>query len=84
MHNDSKLGLLAGVAGVIVAAVMFSRTAPATPGTSVQAQPAAPLPAATPTHAGPVAKSVASTPIGRGRTEIEGKTTSQSHGEDDE
>jgi len=83
MHNDSKLGLLAGVAGVVVAAVMFSRTPPATSTPIAQAPPSAPLPAATPIHAGPVAKSPASTPVAHGRTEIEGKTTSRNRDDDE-
>ena len=45
MPNDSKLGLLVGVAGVIVAAVLFYQDRPAT----ATAQPTAPV-AAKPSH----------------------------------
>ena len=81
MHNDSKLGLLAGVGGVVVAAILFSRQQSGTP------IPIAPpiTAAATPVVAAPLAQApVASTPVAaRGRPEIAGTTTSRSPSDDE-
>ena len=84
MHNDSKLGMLAGVVGVVVAAVLLSRNPPAIPNVPApvvqSAQPAPGL-----ANAASVARvPAASTPVARGRPEIEGKTASRSTNEDDE
>ena len=83
MQNDSKLGLLAGVAGVVVAAVLLSQKPPAAPGPAAQAT--APSPAATPASAGPIAKApAASTAVAaHGRPELEGKTTSRLKDDDE-
>ena len=78
MQNDSKLGLLAGVAGVVVAAVM------------VVQQPPAPKPVenakqSPPTAASPPAAKPASTPVAtRSRPEIEAKTASRPARSDDD
>ena len=80
MHNDSKLGLLAGVGGVVVAAILFSRQQSGTP------VPVAPITAAaTPVAAAPVVQApVASTPVAaRGRPEVAGTTTSRSPSDDE-
>lgn len=80
MHNDSKLGLLAGVGGVVVAAILFSRQQSGTPA------PNAPITAAaTPAVAAPLAQApVASTPVAdRGRLELAGTTTSRSTSDDE-
>ena len=88
MHNESKLGLLAGVAGVVVAAVLVAQKQPVPPTVPavMQTTSIAPSLAATPTNAGPVAKApAASTPVAsRDRTEVEGKTTSRPSREEDE
>ena len=90
MTNDAKLGMLVGVLGVIVAAVLL--TSPAPP---VQSQPTAEAPAQ-PAPAPAVATVVpppevrrggeplASTPVARTRKEVEGQATSRSGGADDE
>ena len=79
MHNDSKLGLLAGVAGVVVAAVLLAQQPNAAPPpASVQS---APQPAATPVKPPPPATASV---VARGRPEIEAKTTSRSARSDDD
>lgn len=78
MHNDSKLGLLAGVAGVIVAATMISRP----PASQTPEAQAAPSPAATPATPAAPPKSVASA-VPQGRPEIEGKTASRMRDDDE-
>ena len=84
MHNDSKLGLLAGVAGVVVAAILASKNPAAIPGPIAQASPG--TPAATPTHAGPMAKPpiATTTMAARSRPELEGTTASRNSGDEDE
>jgi hypothetical protein len=92
MTNDSKLGMVAGVAGVIVAAVLLSNSPPPAqskpgPGPSakdkVAAQPAAAVAAppaavtpATPPQAGTAA--LASTPVARTRKDVQAQPTSLS------
>jgi len=85
MHNDSKLGLLAGVAGVVVAAVLAARNAAPPAAGSPSARAAAPA-TVRETKANPVANGpTASTPvIARGRSEIEGTTASRGNPDDDE
>lgn len=81
MHNDSKLGLLAGVGGVVVAAILFSQQQTGTP---VPVAP--PITAASTTAvAAPLAQApVASTPVAaRGRPEVAGTPTSRSPSDDE-
>lgn len=87
MHNDAKLGLLAGVAGVVVAAVLLSRNPPAAaPLSAASAQTGqAPAPAATPAKPGPVAKaSAAAVPADSSRSALHGATASRSNADDDD
>jgi hypothetical protein len=89
MTNDAKLGMLVGVLGVIVAAVLLTNPAP-----PVQSQPsAAEAPAPTPapavaTVAPPevrrASEPLASTPVARTRKEAAGQSTSRSGGADEE
>jgi hypothetical protein len=87
MHNDSKLGLLAGVAGVVVAAVLAAQNPAAGPASagSPSARAAA-SPTAMESKAGSLAKvPTATTPVGaRGRAEVEGTTASRGNRDDDE
>jgi len=78
MPNDSKLGLLAGVAGVVVAAVMLGQ--PASPPGPAENAKSVPVPAATPAIAKPASTPVAS----RNRPEVEGKTASRPARSDDD
>ncbi len=84
MTNDSKLGMLAGVVGVIVAAVLFTKQ-PAQPTgaepLAIQAVPTAIAPSGPP-EAGPVAMS--STPVVRTRKDVDAKPTSRRSTYDDE
>ncbi len=87
MTNDAKLGMLAGVLGVIVAAVLFTNAPPP----AAQSQPGAPepaKPAAALTAGAPVVRSegaaLASTPVARTRKEAEGQSTSRAGGADEE
>ncbi len=85
MQNDSKLGMLAGVGGVVVAAVLLSRNPPAGPSAPAPVVQSAAKAAPAPANAAAVARvPAASTPVARGRPEIEGKTASRSSNEDDE
>jgi hypothetical protein len=80
MQNDSKLGLLAGVAGVVVAAVLLMQQPSATP--PPENAKHTPLPAATPVKVPPAAPS---TPVAsRSRPEIEAKTASRPARADDD
>jgi hypothetical protein len=90
MTNDAKLGMLAGVLGVIVAAVLFTNAPPPTaqsrPGAvELPAQPKAAPPVATvaPPQARNASEPLASTPVARTRKEAEGQSTSRS-GADEE
>ncbi len=82
MHNESKLGLLAGVGGVVAAAVLLIQN-PSMPAPAESAKNAVPAVERVPVVVKPVP---ASTPIAsRSRPEIEAKTTSrQSDSDDDE
>ena len=85
MQNDSKLGMLAGVGGVVVAAVLLSRNPPAVPSAPAPVVQSATKAAPAPANAASVAREpAASTPVARGRPEIEGKTASRSTYEGDE
>ena len=86
MQNDSKLGMLAGVGGVVVAAVLLSRNPPAVPSAPAPVVQSAAKAAPAPANAAsmPPRTPAASTPVARGRPEIEGKTASRSSNEDDE
>jgi hypothetical protein len=94
MKNDAKLGMLAGVLGVIVAAVLFANGPPSgTPGrpgpTSVEpnaktGSPSAAAPAvssAAPAASAPV---LASTPVGRTRKETDAQPTGRAGGTNEE
>ena len=78
MPNDSKLGLLVGVAGVIVAAVLFYQDRPA----AATAQPNAPV-AAKPSHIfgkkpdSPQTGNEPATLPSRGKPETEGQPVSR-------
>lgn len=87
MTNDAKLGMLVGVLGVIVAAVLLTNPAPPVPSQPTAAEaPAQPKPAVA-TVAPPEmrggSESPASTPVARTRKEVEGQSTSRS-GADEE
>jgi hypothetical protein len=97
MKNDAKLGMLAGVLGVIVAAVLFAQTpppgAPARPDTAGEpkgnpgpppvATATAP-PAGEPARPAADAAPLASTPVPRTRKETEARPTSRGAGADEE
>jgi hypothetical protein len=86
MKNDAKLGMLAGVLGVIVAAVLFANTPPPTaqsqPG---EANPSAKEKPAPPTATAPEANTAAlpSTPVARTRKDVEGQSTSRQAGDEE-
>jgi hypothetical protein len=87
MKNDAKLGMLAGVLGVIVAAVLFANTPPPTaqsrPGA---ADPPAKEKPAPPTVAtAPEANTAAlpSTPVARTRKDVDAQPTSRAGGEEE-
>lgn len=77
MKNDAKLGLLCGVGGVVVSAVLLTQQPPAPQADeatrAVKQLPAAARPSES---AAPAAA--------RGKPEIEGRTTSRSARDDDE
>ena len=84
MTNDAKLGMLAGVLGVIVAAVLFANAPPPT----AQSQPSAvgPPPTAAAPTATPEASTAAlpSTPVGRTRKDVDAQPASRQAGADEE
>ena len=86
MTNDAKLGMLAGVLGVIVAAVLFANTPPAAPSQPSAAGPplkeAPPTAAATPPEAGTAA--LPSTPVARTRKDVDAQPASRQGGADEE
>ena len=86
MTNDAKLGMLAGVLGVIVAAVLFANTPqPAQPQPSAAVPPlkdAPPTAAATPPEASTAA--LPSTPVARTRKEVDAQPASRPSGADEE
>ena len=88
MTNDAKLGMLAGVLGVIVAAVLFADAPPPPPPPS---QPSAAVPppkdapptaAATPPQAGTAA--LPSAPVARTRKDVDAQPASRQAGADEE
>lgn len=92
MTNDAKLGMLVGVVGVVVAAVLFGNPAPPTP------EPPAPAKAATVPASAPVATaasiapselprdrpSLPTTPVVRTRKEADAQPTSRRPSDDEE
>jgi hypothetical protein len=88
MTNDAKLGMLAGVLGVIVAAVMFANTPPPAQSRPEAADPRPPpKPAPTTATGTPPAirdEALASTPVARTRKEVDGQSTSRTTGADEE
>jgi zona occludens toxin (predicted ATPase) len=92
MPNDAKLGFLVGVAGVVVAAVLFYQNPPAGAPTKPAgpATAAAPAPAATPAvpvgsrAAVPAGPGGSAARVGGGRREVEGQTTSRTAAGEDE
>lgn len=84
MTNDSKLGMLAGVLGVVVAAVFFAKQ-PAQPvaaeSQTTQVAPAASAPGAPP---GVVPAALPSTPVARTRKDITAQPTSRQPVTDEE
>lgn len=87
MTNDAKLGMLAGVLGVIVAAVLFANGSPPAQSQPTAADPHKPAPAAVATVAPPVRTDRAplpSTPVARTRKEAAGQSTSLAAGADEE
>jgi hypothetical protein len=79
MQNDSKLGLLAGVAGVVVAAVLLTQQPSAPPPENAKHTP---QPAATPVK--PPSAALSTPVASRSRPEIEAKTTSRPARSDDD
>jgi hypothetical protein len=79
MHNDSKLGLLAGVGGVVVAAVLATQNPPPSPPASAAATKEAPRAAATP--ATPAGAHPPATAVHR-KPDLTGTTTSRSRDDD--
>ena len=87
MHNDSKLGMLAGVAGVVVAGVLLSRNPPAAvapAAATAQAGQAPAAPAATPARPGPAKAAFAAAPADSSRPAIQATTTSRTATDDDD
>ncbi|QJW94149.1 hypothetical protein FTUN_1668 [Frigoriglobus tundricola] len=100
MKNDAKLGMLAGVLGVLVAAVLFANAPPAPSpqpkATGPSAKDAAPkgrpappaaTPAAPPTPGTSPEVSTAalpSTPVGRTRKDVPAQPAARSSGADEE
>jgi hypothetical protein len=93
VKNDAKLGMLAGVLGVIAAAVLFTSTPPSSaparpdPTGEPSAGPGAPpVAAATSAPATPAARATAldSTPVARTRKETDARPTARGTGPDEE
>ena len=86
MTNDAKLGMLAGVLGVIVAAVLFANTPQPDPSQPSAAVPLAkdvpPTAAATPPEAGTAA--LPSTPVARTRKDVDAQPASRQGSADEE
>jgi hypothetical protein len=97
MKNDAKFGMLAGVLGVIVAAVIFANAPPPSaqsrpgatgPPAKDKPAPVAAAPNATNAPAASASPEVStaalpSTPVGRTRKEVEGQSTSRQGGEEE-
>ncbi len=88
MTNDAKLGMLAGVLGVIVAAVLFANAPPP----AAQSQPSAAVPPPKDTPASPTAATsppeattaaLPSTPV-RTRKDVDAQSTSRQGGMEEE
>ena len=94
MTNDAKLGMLAGVLGVIVAAVLFAHAPPPSaqsrPGVEPQGkenaatQPASPANAAPGALSGTNTAALPSTPVARTRKDVDAQPTSRQGGMDEE
>ena len=90
MTNDAKLGMLAGVLGVIVAAVLFTNPPPPArsgPGGAEPRPPPKPAPAVAtvaPSEVRGESGAPASTPVARTRKEADGQSTSRPAGADEE
>jgi len=93
MTNDAKLGMLAGVLGVIVAAVLLTnappRNAQPQPGASIQPtlkeKPAPTAPVATPATSSGNSAALPSSPVARTRKDVNAQPTSlSSSGVDEE
>ena len=86
MTNDAKLGMLAGVLGVIVAAMLFANAPPPAPSPPSAAVPpqkdAPPTAAATPPEAGTAA--LPSTPVARTRKDVDAQPASRPSGMEEE
>lgn len=81
MTNDSKLGMLAGVLGVVVAAVFFAKQ-PAQPvAAEAQVAPTASAPGAPPDA---VPAALPSTPVARTRKDVDARPASRQSGADEE
>ncbi|MBN9119187.1 MAG: hypothetical protein J0I06_08505 [Planctomycetes bacterium] len=91
MTNDAKLGMLVGVLGVIVAAVLFTSAPPPAPPQAGVPEPSAQPKAAPPavaTVVPPIARGekepLASTPVARTRRDASAQPVSRSGGADEE
>ena len=90
MTNDAKLGMLAGVLGVIVAAVLFANAPPpgeAPPGAAVPPIPNAAAPAVAtvaPPEVRRGSEPLASTPVARTRKELDAQPASRPSGTEEE
>lgn len=88
MTNDAKLGMLAGVLGVVVAAVFFAKQPPQPPGAEPHARqpPAAQVAPPAAPGAQPEAGLAAlpSTPVPRTRKDVAARPTSRQAVADDE
>jgi hypothetical protein len=88
MTNDAKLGMLAGVLGVVVAAVLFGNAPPPEAGAGAASPEAAGLPqaptAATPARPPPEASAAAlpATPVPRTRKDLDAQPASRSADEE--
>lgn len=92
MKNDAKLGMLAGVLGVIVAAVLLAnapppaaQSQPGTTGPPAKDKPAQPTTTANTPPATPDANTPAmpSTPVARTRKDVDAQSTSRTGGEEE-
>ena len=99
MKNDAKLGMLAGVLGVLAAAVLFANVPPVPvpqpKGTATSAKEPAPKDRPAPTAATPAAPApvtspevstaaLPSTPVGRTRKDVPAQPAARSGGADEE
>lgn len=84
MSNDAKLGMLAGVLGVIVAGVLSSRDPDAPPNGAAKGPARAALPEAPAPRTASAAKELPGTPVVRMRKETEAQPASRPTSADDE